>query len=382
MANQNSNQELLNKIKKSLKEHNLEFCQDNESNEFVGKGGFGDVYKVQNTKNNHLVYAAKILTKDVSNNKEPIKDFRGKNIVKINNEIDGGDEYYIYMMEYSRYGNLKKFIKNIDNEKKRRILKEPFLEQIGDNLVRFFVKQMVTGLKSFYIGNLVHFDIKPENLVLFQNLELKFIDFNLLRKIDDEDKYDRRIPGGTQGYTTPEFYSSYEKLDDDTLRSQDYFAIGSTIFYLKYNKPMLSYIIHNNEGDAETVREIKNDSVVASIEEAMNFIKRQKYQDKDFSDFLCSLLQFKPEYRPTFEEIVRNKWLNKNSEEIEKIVNIHRFNESNLLLELQKSDFLINNAEHYRKKYEEKNSLKNSDEKYIMVRKGKFKFGKKIKNKK
>ena len=34
------------------------------------------------------------------------------------------------------------------------------------------------------------------------------------------------------------------------------------------------------------------------------------------------------------------------------------------------------------KKYEEKNSLKNSDEKYIMVRKGKFKFGKKIKNKK
>ena len=109
----------------------------------------------------------------------------------------------------------------------------------------------------------------------------------------------------------------------------------------------------------------------------MNFIKRQKFQDKDFDDFLCSLIQFKPKDRPTFEKILRNKWLNKNTEEIDKIAKINSFDESNLLLELQKSDFLINNVEKNRKEFDEKNESDNKE--YINNKKGKFKFGEKKK---
>ena len=106
----------------------------------------------------------------------------------------------------------------------------------------------------------------------------------------------------------------------------------------------------------------------------------QKYQDKDFDKFLCKLIQFKPEDRQDIEHIIRNKWLNKNSEELDIIKKKKILDEANLILELQKSDFLINKKRNYRKVFDEKNKL--DDIKYLNNKKGKFKFGKKKLNKK
>ena len=123
--------------------------------------------------------------------------------------------------------------------------------------------------------------------------------------------------------------------------------------------------------------ELTGDLLINNIDYAMNYIKRQKLQDKDFDDFIINLIQFKPKERLDFEKIIRNKWLNKNSEEIEKIANINNFDESILYIELQKSDFLINHVRENRKKIDEQNEIDNK--KYINNKKGKFKFGKKSK---
>ena len=355
-----------------LDENNLEICDDEDK---MGKGAFGQVFKVRHKNRKNIVYAAKVILKDVENNKERIRDFRGRNIIKINKDYEGsGNSYYMYLMEVSNFGNLGKLPTYLEKEKERKIFKEPFVERFGDNLLRFFVKQMILGLRTFYEGNFVHFDIKPENMLIFKNLEIKFIDFNFLRKLDDEG-YDKSIPGGTPGYVTPDFYNGKTIGDDDFLRSQDYFAIGSTIFYLKYNKKMIRQNNIEGTGDGKAIRDIMRDNTTSLIEEAMDFIKRQKYQDKDFIDFLCNLIQFKYENRPKYEEIINNKWLNKNSEEIEKIRNLHFFDESILLLELQKSDFLIDNLGQNIKTFDEKNDL--DDKVYINNKRGKFKFGKK-----
>ena len=78
-----------------------------------------------------------------------------------------------------------------------------------------------------------------------------------------------------------------------------------------------------------------------------------------------------------FEDIKRNKWLSKNTNEIRKIKNINLNDEDSLIQELQKSDFIINNAKYYRKKnFDEKYKNDNDNKKYKQVRKGKFKFGK------
>ena len=420
----------MREVREVLNKNNLVIIDENKNK--LGKGGYGTVFEVRDKKNEKMTYAAKVIIVDSDDMKKIVKEFRGVNIIKINKEIETEDKkIYIIIMELSTMGDLTKLYykieKTSDDEKKnlsfltleeeKKIFKQPFLEKFGDNLTRFFVKQMISALKTFYQGNLVHFDIKPLNILLFKNLEIKLIDFGFLKRLDDPDTK-KRIPGGTPGYVSPEYYYNYKlkgELDDESLRKQDYFAIGATIYFLKYGKEMLDYkayprkindINNNNQNNnnqnnnnqnnrnrqqeetteeehkakikIKSSKELTGDVLIYSLDKAMYDIKSQKFQDKDFDEFLCQLIQFKPKDRPDFEHIIRNKWLNKNLEEIDKISKINSFDESNLILELQKSDFLINNSRKYRKNFDEKNELDNIN--YKNNKKGKFKFGKRKKN--
>ena len=358
------------KLKKIIEDNHLKYIR------LIGEGSYGAVVEVEKNKRK---LAVKIILYDGEKKRlktEDVKDFRGKNIVKIVQEIQPQqnpnnhpyDEkyYYCYVMECSFIGSLYDFDKFIyDN----LIFKVPFLERFGDNLTRFFVQQMVTALKTLYLGNLVHFDIKPDNMLIRKGLDLKLIDFSFLKQFTSGKK--GNIPGGTPGYITPEYYQNME-FDFETLQKQDYFALGMTIFYIKYGIGSLD----NFSIKKEYNNDLKSTIITESIIKAMNTIQTQKFQDKDFDKFLCNLIQFKPEDRLNFEQIVRNKWLNKNTQEIEKIIDINECDEDNMVLELQKSDFLIKNRKYYRKNFDERYNNENDNKKYKQIKKGKFKFGK------
>ena len=335
----------------------------------IGGGGFGLVAEVMK---NGRIYALKLIlpTKDKKIKEELVREFRGRNIVKIIQEKKketNKKKYYLYVMEPSFIGSLQKFNDYLDAN---LIFKDVFIEKLGDNLMRFMVLQLVNAFRTFYQGNLVHFDIKPDNILIFKGLELKVIDFSFLTKLSPDKK--ERIPGGTFGYTTPEFYR-YNDYDNESLKKQDYFALGMTIFFLKYGH----HAIKTNKRDKKDDKnnDINVNIISESIEIARNLIKNRKYQDKDFSEFLLNLIQFKPKERLDFESIKRNKWLNKNKQILRKILNINLSDEDNILLELQKSDFLINNVKYYRKEnFDKRYNNENENKSYRQIRKGKFKF--------
>ena len=340
----------------------------------IGVGGFGAVKEVEK-KGKH--FAIKVMIKKANEEKvitEKVKEFRGPNIVKIMFEKIKEENYYLYVMEHSYIGDLSKFDKFLY---KYLIFKEPFIEKVGNNLIRALTQQMVSALKTLYLGNLVHFDIKPNNMLIFENLTLKLIDFSLLKKLANKED---EIPGGTFGYRTPESYE-HKTFDINDLRKQDYFAIGMTIYFLKYGKsPFSKSEREKNKNNNQKINKYHNvdfQITLNTIEQALYKIKTRKYQDKDFTNFLCNLIQLKPKDRFDFAQIVRDKWLNKNSKEIQKIFRINQLNEDNIILELQKSDFLINNTQYYRKKkFDVKFNNEKENKKYKQIKKGKFKFGK------
>ena len=364
-----SNKQNEKDIEKIIKNYGYNKIKD------IGEGGFGSVKEVEK-KGKH--FAIKVMIKKANEEKvitEKVKEFRGPNIVKIMFEKIKEENYYLYVMEHSYIGDLSKFDKFLY---KYLIFKEPFIEKVGNNLIRALTQQMVSALKTLYLGNLVHFDIKPNNMLIFENLTLKLIDFSLLKKLVD--KSESKIPGGTFGYRTPESYE-HKTFDINDLRKQDYFAIGMTIYFLKYGKsPFSKSEREKNKNNNQKINKYHNvdfQITLNTIEQALYKIKTRKYQDKDFTNFLCNLIQLKPKDRFDFAQIVRDKWLNKNSKEIQKIFRINQLNEDNIILELQKSDFLINNTQYYRKKkFDIKFNNEKENKKYKQIKKGKFKFGK------
>lgn len=317
----------------------------------LGKGGFGEVREIEYKGK---TYAGKLVKKmNMKNNiykkedieKEIIIGLKGPKIVKvykIYEEEYNGQDYILYIMEKAYLKDLKTIIKFLFENS--FLNNKAFNETIGDNLLKFFVKQIIDSLELLDRNNYLHFDIKPENILNNLEINLKLSDFGLLRDTSNIDSI--RIPGGTPGYLSPEYYN-HQKLSIDRAKKQDYFALGATIFYLKYGKKMIKI-------DKEETEREKQENIIFSIQRQITYIQTNKICDRDFVDFLCSLIQIYPDDRPTFEQIYRNIWINKNSEYIKNIYDGNRDDERKLITELKKSDFLVEIKKDFKKSKQKK----------------------------
>ena len=330
----------------------------------LGKGSFGVVKEILH---NNKTYAAKLIKKDANDKNDEsslILEFRGPGIVKVNKIIkkkySDREVYDLIIMEKASLKNLHKFFKKLYKYNLLNLIfKNPF-ELVGENLLRFLTIQLMKGLELLNRAGYSHFDIKPGNILLFLNMVVKFTDFGLLRNPEKSKKEDNkfRIPGGTRGYLTPEYYSNNERVSVEDALKQDYFALGSTLYSLKYGEDMLDYSKYLDPNST-------SDVIIDLLQKAMDQIKSKKLSDKEFINFLCGLIQYKPEERPDLELIYRNKWLNKNTEDIRNIAENFELDEEKLIIELDKSDFLIN----------KRNTInENRQKENIGVYRNKFKF--------
>ena len=320
-------------------------CDFKKVGKLLGRGAFGEVRDIF-YKNKTM--AGKLVKREGNEKTEEEKyamELRNQNIIKINKIYTkriGGENYDLIIMEKAILRDLGKLNEFYHRHNLLKLIFDPFDEPSGDCLLRFYSRQIINALEALDRNYYIHYDIKPENLLITINLIIKLSDFSLLRKVQDGNT---KVPGGTQGFLSPEYYIDRNMPCEDA-RKQDYFALGSTLFFLKYGTQMLKY----KKSDSG---EINNFSVIDLIQKNMAFIKSGKMTDKDFIDFLCSLIQYRPKDRPSFEEIYRNKWLNKDVEYINNTFNAFENDEEKLIMELQKKDFLI-------KKEKESNGNKNN----------------------
>lgn len=311
----------------------------------LGSGTDGVIYEVKLRQRNRLS-AAKLISSE-SYKKEDrlniIEELRGPNIINIDRILTSkirGEEYIMIIMEKAVLRDLGRLNDSYFNNNLMKLIYDPFDEHLGDNLLRFYCKQIIDGMEILHRNFYVHFDLKPENILITLNLNVKLSDFSLLTKIKDSDK--RKIPGGTPGYVSREYYDR-AKMPSEELRKQDYFSLGSTIFFLKYGDNLLKY-----EKFDELI--MNNDRITDLLHQRIEYIKSRPFADDDFIEFLSELIQYRPCDRPIFEEIYRNKWLNKDLEKVKDILDINEADEEKLLIEFQKSDFLSKKEEEKKEK--------------------------------
>lgn len=154
----------------------------------IGKGCFGEVYYTKED-NSNIPYATKIIKRELADSKKFFKYFANeimslknlchKNIIKLKEFKKTNNHYYI-IIEYCNGGTLK------DNfEKYRNKYRKIFPEKIIQHIIR----QIVEAVNYLHSQNIVHRDLKLENMLLnyytkeaqdnldILHSELKLIDF-------------------------------------------------------------------------------------------------------------------------------------------------------------------------------------------------------------
>ncbi|KAL4633174.1 hypothetical protein ACB092_04G103100 [Castanea dentata] len=172
----------------------------------LGQGGYGGVYKGE-LLNGRLV-AVKVLNASKGNGDEFINEVASisrtshVNIVTLLGFcLEGKKRALIY--EFMPNGSLEKFIHGDNMETTTMPLGLEKLFQIAIGIAR--------GLEYLHRGcntRILHFDIKPHNILLDENFSPKIADFGLAKLSPrNESNISMAVPRGTIGYIAPEVFN-------------------------------------------------------------------------------------------------------------------------------------------------------------------------------
>jgi len=284
-------------------------------------------------KNKSKKLVAKLVKEDENKNEDFYEKLKGPNFIKIE-DIKILDNNKLVIMEKAN-GNIEKLCKDNILLKLRF---NPFNENLGDNLLRFFAKQIIDCLEIIDRNYLVHFNIRPDNILIFPNLTIKLSGFSLLTKVKDIQELN--IPQGEKPNITPEYFLN-RPISKEDAKKQDYFSLGSTLFSLFYGTDIFKGKENDfNINDGAEI-EKKHFKFINFLQKIISQIESDQSMDKDLIEFLHNLINYTPNERPNLESIYRNKWLNKYNKEQREIMILNHNNDRKAIIEFKKSDFLI-----------------------------------------
>ncbi|KAL8496682.1 hypothetical protein ACS0TY_020389 [Phlomoides rotata] len=159
---------------------------------------------------------------------------------------------------------------------------------LGENIARKYLRDVVSGLMYLHAHNIVHGDIKPDNLLVTASGTVKIGDFSVSQVSEDDNDELRRSPG-TPVFTAPEccLGVTYHGKAADT------WAVGVTLYCFLLGKyPFLGETLQ------ETYDMIVNDPLL--LPDDMNLLVK---------DLLEGLLCKDPRERMTLEKVAQHPWV-------------------------------------------------------------------------
>lgn len=173
----------------------------------LGIGGFGSVYK--GTLPNGSIVAIKQLESAIRCNKEfesqvlYLNSLNHPNLVSLIGFCTGGSRRFL-VSEYMVNGSLDAWIFHKPINKADDIMCAP--TSILDWVTRFTIAlDVAKGLAFLHQSNLVHLNVKPQNILLDGKFVAKLSDYGLCRLLDHEEGSLIMHMRGTPGYMAPEW---------------------------------------------------------------------------------------------------------------------------------------------------------------------------------
>ncbi|MGN0458306.1 MAG: Stk1 family PASTA domain-containing Ser/Thr kinase [Eubacterium sp.] len=190
-----------------------------EVQEIIGVGGMSVVYKAYDNVDDRTV-AIKILKDEFLNNEEFKRRFKNeskaiallshKNIVKVY-DVNFGESLQYIVMEYIDGITLKEYINKIG--------------AITWNDALYFMTQILRAVQHAHDKGIVHRDIKPQNIILLSNGDIKVTDFGIARFSRSETKTLTEQAIGSVHYIAPE-----QAKGEFTDEKADIYSLGVVLY--------------------------------------------------------------------------------------------------------------------------------------------------------
>lgn len=271
----------------------------------IGKGGFGRVWKVL-YKKTKKVYAMKEMQK--------VKIYKKKSVQNVLNEIQIlqrlNSEEFTSGIKFAFQTNESLYIITdyYPGGDLRYKIQKTKKKQFTENEAKFIICNIILSLDSIRKKNIIHKDLKPENLIFDRKGYLHLIDFGLAQILSEhnlpEKKFVEKNKSGTPGYMAPEVLM--RKAQSFQV---DYFSLGIIAYELIFGKhPFLSHKTKNQKEIKETILRKEININVDDLPNNTVFAN-----PSSFCDFVNKLLKRKKNLRlgsKDIKEIMEHPWLN------------------------------------------------------------------------
>ena len=197
-----------------------------EVKELIGSGGMANVYKAVMLGRNGpvpagTVVAVKVLRQEYTHDPELVRRFKNEskaisllnhpNIVKVY-DVSVNDQLQYIVMEYVDGMTLREYL----NERGGKLTSRETVH---------FISQILKALEHAHANGVVHRDIKPQNIMLLDNGQLRMMDFGIARTSRAENQL---LSGKTMGsvhYISPE-----QAKGDETDCTSDIYSVGVMMY--------------------------------------------------------------------------------------------------------------------------------------------------------
>lgn len=270
----------------------------------LGKGGFGTVKEME--YDNQTVAVKKIIVVNANVRYLLSKEIEILNVIRNAGDLPGLP-VFINCMQTSTVERPKKWFLYIFQEKlykdlasKNSILFRKVVSDKWHRLSRY--QDFARGIRSLHALNIVHSDIKPENLMAtdkdFSNFKL--IDFGISGYRGED------LIGGTRTFYPPEKLNGSCK---NQSRSSDIWAYGLTVPMIESSFETILKGCTNNDFSKRGLTSQCKNNIIKNVKKVMNNVYGidQRNQDGSCLNFTCVIfkcLETDPAFRPTAEELV------------------------------------------------------------------------------
>ena len=190
-------------------------------NDVIGQGGMANVFLARDLILDRDV-AVKVLRFDFQDNKDAIRRFQREamsasqllhhNIVEVY-DVDETDQQQYIVMEYVKGTDLKSFIKQN--------------APLSLELTVSIMSQILSAIEIAHKNRIIHRDIKPQNILITENNEVKITDFGIAIALSDTSITQTNTLLGSVHYLSPE----QARGSSATIKS-DIYALGVVLYEL------------------------------------------------------------------------------------------------------------------------------------------------------